>query len=299
MTIMQSEGLAGTDRPAPTKFILSAFGDEIAQDFDTQLEVLNKEDVHYVELRGAWGKNVADFDANDLARIKSALKDHGIKVSAIGSPIGKIKITDPFEPELQRLERIITIAKELDTPYIRIFSFFIEPEAGQDAFAKYQDEVIRRLKEFVKLAEAQGVILLHENEKEIYGDTADHCLDLFQAIVSPNFRMTFDPANFVQCGVQPYSEAYPKLQQFITYVHIKDAFFADGRVVVAGAGEGQVEQVLQILSDKGYQGFVSLEPHLSASDTFSGFSGPQLFHEAVAALKNILNEVNPEAINAF
>jgi 3-dehydroshikimate dehydratase len=285
------------------KFILSAFGDEIAKDFDTQLEVLEKEDIHFVELRGAWGKNVADFDEADLARIEQALARRGIKVSAIGSPIGKIKISDPFEPELQKLRRVIEIARRLKTPYIRMFSFFIPPaevEAeGEAAFAKYRSEVIRRLKEFVKLAEANGVTLLHENEKEIYGDTAFHCLDIFQSISSPNFRMTFDPANFVQCNVKPFSEAYPALEEFITYIHIKDAFFADGRVVVAGAGEGEVEKLLQTLSDKGYQGFVSLEPHLSASGSFGGFSGPQLFHEAVTALKGILNKVNPEAINAF
>ncbi len=285
------------------KFILSAFGDEIAKDFDTQLEILEKEGIHFVEIRGAWGKNVADFDEADLARIEQALISHSIKVSAIGSPIGKIKITDPFEPELQRLERVIEIAHRLHTPYIRMFSFFIplaEIEVhGEEAFAKYRPEVIRRLGEFVKLAEKHDVILLHENEKEIYGDTADHCLALFQALPSPHFRMTFDPANFVQCNVRPFSEAYPKLEQFITYIHIKDAFFEDGRVVVAGAGEGEVESLLQTLSDTGYQGFVSLEPHLSASGSFSGFSGPQLFHEAVTALKVILNYVNSEAINAF
>lgn len=299
MSIIDTDKNKRSAKGSQVKFILSGFGDEIARDFDTQLEVLEKEDIHFVELREAWDKNVADFEEADLARIEQALESRGIKVSAIGSPIGKIKITDPFEPELHRLKRIIEIAQRLKTPYIRMFSFFIPETEGETAFAKYRPEVIRRLQEFVKLAETHGVTLLHENEKEIYGDTADHCLDIFQSISSPHFRMTFDPANFVQCKVRPFSEAYPKLEQFISYVHIKDAFFEDGRVVVAGAGEGEVEKLLQALSDEGYQGFVSLEPHLSAAGAFSGFSGPQLFHEAVVALKGILNKVNPEAINAF
>lgn len=283
---------------ATAKFRLSAFGDEIAQDFDTQLAVLKEEDIPFVELRGAWGKNVADFDENDLTRLEQALDSSGIKVSAIGSPVGKIKITDPFEPELQRLGRIIEIAKRLKTPYIRLFSFFIPKENGAPQYDQYRDEVIRRLQAFAKLAEAEQVILLHENEKDIYGENADRCLDIFQSVVSPNFRMTFDPANFVQGGVRPFSEAYAKLNPYITYMHIKDAFFEDGRVVVAGAGEGEIENLLTALSERGYQGFVSLEPHLSASGTFSGFSGPQLFHEAVVALKGILYRVNRDAVNA-
>ncbi|MDB5081720.1 MAG: Xylose isomerase domain protein barrel [Chloroflexi bacterium] len=299
MAVVDTEDGYNPAGGSQAKFFLSAFGDEIAEDFDTQLEILEKENIHFVELRGAWGKNVANFDEADLARIEQALKSRGIKVSAIGSPVGKIKITGPFEPELRRLERIIEIARRLETPYIRMFSFFIPADEGEAAFARHRPEVIRRLKEFVKLAEKHDVILLHENEKEIYGDTAEHCLDILSSVNSPNFRMTFDPANFVQCNIQPFREAFPKLEQFITYIHIKDAFFKDGRVVVAGAGDGEVAALLQALSDKGYQGFVSLEPHLSASGTFSGFSGPELFHEAVTALNSILKKVNPEVINAF
>ncbi|HEX2916743.1 MAG TPA: sugar phosphate isomerase/epimerase family protein [Chloroflexia bacterium] len=283
------ELLAASRKPA--EFILSAFGDEIASDLDEQLKVLEEEGIRFIELRSAWGKNVADFSDEDLKQIEMLLATHSIGVSAIGSPIGKVPITAPFEPELQRFERILEIADWLGSSYIRLFSFFMPEEEGEGAYARYRGEVIRRLERFAELAQPYGLILLHENEKGIYGDTAERCANILDSVGSSNLRAVFDPANFVQCGVKPFSEAYPLLENHVTYLHVKDAFFADGRVVVAGEGEGEVEQVLAALNQKGYAGFVSLEPHLSAAGRYGGFSGPQLFHEAVNALKGVLEKI--------
>jgi sugar phosphate isomerase/epimerase len=288
------ELLASSRKPA--EFILSAFGDEIAPDLDEQLDALEEAGLRYLELRGAWGKNVADFDNADLKRIEQALAARGIGVSAIGSPIGKTLITEPFEPELQRFERMLEVADWLGSSYIRLFSFFMPKAEGAAAYPKYRAEVIRRLEQMAEMTQPYGMILLHENEKDIYGDTAERCADLLDSVGSANLRATFDPANFVQVGIKPFSEAYPLLEQHITYVHIKDAFFEDGRVVVAGEGEGEVEQVLNALYQKRYVGYVSLEPHLQASGPYAGFSRRQLFHEAVAALKAMLARV--EAANA-
>lgn len=274
-------------------FMLSAFGDEIDPDFETQLEVLAEHNIRYVELRGAWGQNVVDFDEASLARIERLLTTYGVKVSAIGSPVGKISIEANFEPELDRLERVIEIARRLGTPYIRMFSFFMP--AGSDP-ANYRLEVLRRLGVFLQLAEKHDMILLHENEKGIYGDTAERCADLLETLNSARLRLTFDPANFVQCGVRPFGEAYPRLRQYIEYVHIKDAFFEDGRVVVAGAGEGEVDGLLAALARSGYTGFLSLEPHLSAAGVFSGYSGARLFGEAVTALRELLGRLEESSL---
>ena len=78
---------------------------------------------------------------------------------------------------------------------------------GKDP-ADYREEVLKRWKEFLKAAEGTGIVLLHENEKEIYGDTPERCLDLVESLNSDYFRLTFDTANFVQCGVEPYPKAF-------------------------------------------------------------------------------------------
>jgi sugar phosphate isomerase/epimerase len=281
-------------RSSQPSFTLSAFADEISSDLDEQLTHLTQEEINCLEFRGVWGKNVLDLTDDELKRVASTLKAGGFTVSAIGSPIGKISITDPFEPHIKRFERALEIADWLGTSYIRMFSFFMpKPVAGEsevDLYEKYRPEVIARLTQLTEMT-PQNTTLLHENEKDIYGDTAKRCADILHEVGSANLHAVFDPANFVQCGVKPFSEAYPLLADQITYVHIKDAFFDDGRVVVAGEGEGEVAEVLKALWQRGYQGYLSLEPHLASAGKFSGFSGPQLFHEAAKALKNLLAQI--------
>lgn len=270
---------------------LTAFADEISADLTEQLDVLESEGIRHIEFRGVWNKNVLDLTDDELDQVTSALGDRGFQISAIGSPIGKIAITDDFEPHLARFRHAIEVAKRFDTKYIRIFSFFIPK--GQDA-AIYRDEVIRRMQALVQLAEQSDVVLLHENEKEIYGDVSERCLDLLQTCESIHLKCAFDPANFVQCGVKPYADAYPKLKPYTDYVHIKDALFEGGKVVPAGQGDGDVKAVLKDLFVGGYSGFLSIEPHLKEAGTHRGFSGPELFHVAAKALKDLLTELGQD-----
>jgi sugar phosphate isomerase/epimerase len=74
-------------------------------------------------------------------------------------------------------------------------------------------------------------------------------------------------------------------------VHIKDALMSEKRVVPAGQGDGQVRELLVALRQRGFDGFLSLEPHLASGGPFSGFSGPELFGVAVDALRKLLSEI--------
>lgn len=270
---------------------LTGFADEISSDLDTQLDTLHSEGIRHIEFRGVWNKGVLQLSDEDLERVKEKLENRGFRLSCIGSPIGKIAITDDFHQHLDDFDRIIDIAHRFGVRYIRIFSFFI-PD-GDDP-AVHRNEVMRRMGELVNRAEKADVILLHENEKEIYGDTGERCRDIFETCPSPNLRCAFDSANFVQCGVTPFDEAFLLLEPYVEYVHIKDALFKDGRVVPAGEGDGQVKEVLQAMQKKNYHGYLSLEPHLSVAGTFSGFSGPDLFVTASRALKKLLSEIEEE-----
>lgn len=239
-----------------SKFIFSGFADEISPDFDEQLKLLNELGIKYLELRGAYGKNVSEFSDEMLDRLSEKLEKSGIGVSAIGSPVGKYEITEDYSIQLERFCRIIDIAKKMKTHYIRIFSYFMKP----CDFEKYKDEVIRRLFGFVKIAENEDIILLHENEKDIFGENAENCKYIFDNIKSPNLKGIFDPANFVQCGVDTL-KAFELLKEHIVYMHIKDAL-PNGEVVPAGMGIGHLPEIFERLNADGYEGFVSLEPHL-------------------------------------
>jgi sugar phosphate isomerase/epimerase len=215
------------------------------------------------------------------------LGGRGIRVSAIGSPIGKIKIDDPFEPHLRSFRRAIELAEVFACPYVRIFSFFV-PDGEADI---HRTAVMKRMRVLLNEAKGHPVTLLHENESHIYGDIPRRCRDLFETLASPQLRMTFDPANFVMCGVRPFSQGYAMLKDYIAYVHIKDGLLAEHRVVPAGQGDGEVRELLRALQERQYDGFLSLEPHLATAGQYSGFSGPELFGVAAGALRGLLKEI--------
>jgi len=268
--------------------ILSGFADEISPDLDTQLAVLAEQSIRHLELRSAWSVTVTDLDDQQVARIRRALAGAGVAVSAIGSPIGKIAVDAPLAPELDRLRRIADIAGELGTSLVRVFSFFLPP--GRPP-AEFRGQVLDRMAALAGIAEERGLVLAHENEKEIYGDTPARCAEIISAVGSPALRATFDAANFVQCGVAPHTEAYPLLAPYLEYLQVKDALAATGAVVPAGMGDGQVRLTLAALAEAGFAGFVSLEPHLGVAGRFGGFSGPEDFTRAASALKALLAQV--------
>ena len=264
---------------------LTGFADEISPELEEQLETLAQESIGYMELRSVWDTNVLDLSDDELDRIKYATAQRGLRISSIGSPIGKVPVTNPFGPHLERFRRALRAADVMEAPYVRVFSFFI-PEDQEPGH--YREEVIDRMGIMAGEAEDSGVTLLHENEKEIYGDAPSRCLDILAGVGSPALRAAWDAANFVQCGVRPYKEGYASLRPYVEYVHVKDALSGSDRVVPAGEGDGQLPETLSALRASGFDGFFSLEPHLASAGMYSGFSGPELFRKAAGAFKELL-----------
>ncbi len=284
---------------------ISGFSDEISADFDTQLEVVSNLGMNYISLRGIDGKNIGDFTVNEIVEnVLPRLQESDIDVSSIGSPIGKVFINDEagFVKQKKMLDTLCQISNLLNCQYIRIFSFYIPKGEDPDL---YKEDVIRKLKEFASIAEKYGVILLHENEKEIYGDIARRCNEILKEVASPFFKGIFDFANFVQCG-EDTQECYNLLKDEIVYIHIKDATSTDSQNVVCGTGEGKIPELLTKFIQSGYKGFLTLEPHLVLFDSLKdleledaneviknnkgldGAGGYQLQYEA---LLNILNKI--------
>ncbi|HWE60718.1 MAG TPA: sugar phosphate isomerase/epimerase [Chloroflexota bacterium] len=273
---------------------LSAFADEIAQDVEEQLDALARDGISHLDLRAAWGTPVLQLSDQQVDRLRQLLTARGMRVAAIASPVGKTPIDAPFHQELDRFERAVLLARGFGAPSIRIFSFY--PPSGAAASADpaaYRDEVLARLRELTARARAAGVILTHENEKDIYGDTIARCVDLLETIGDAHFVAAFDPANYIQCGQTPYPDAYEAVKPWLAYVHVKDAR-ADGQVVAAGEGIARWPDLLERLRADGYDGIFSLEPHLAAAGRFSGFSGPDLFHHAARSFQEILQAMRWE-----
>ena len=240
------------------KFIISAFADEAGALFTKQIEAMKTNGVDCLEMRGVNGRNVSDMTSEEAECAAIMLKEAGLYTWSIGSPIGKIDVTDPFEPHAEKFKRVLEAAAITGAECIRIFSFY-----GVDTDAK-RDEAMERLSKLIEIAQGSDVILCHENEKGIFGDSAENCLYIMKSL--PKLKAVFDPANFVQCGVDT-KRAWEMLSPYVYYLHIKDAL-PDGKVVPAGKGVGNLAYIVSEFGKKGGK-VLSLEPHLAV---FKGFA---------------------------
>ena len=268
------------------EWALSGFGDEIDDDPRVQAAVMRALGASHIEVRGAWGTNIVELSEEQLAELKRVFDEAGLKASAIASPIGKVDVGLPVEHEVGRLGRALRAAEVLGAPYIRIFSFYYEGKAPEEV----RDAVVERMTALARRAEGTGVTLVHENEKDIFGDIPERVLDIVESVDSPALKLAWDPANFVQVGVKPFSEAYERLRPHVVYLQVKDALFETRQVVPAGEGNGEVLRTVEALRDSGYEGFASLEPHLAYAYETGGFSGPYSFGVAARAFAKVLEE---------
>jgi sugar phosphate isomerase/epimerase len=285
-----SQGLVNAPVPVWT---LSGFGDEIDADPAIQAAVLQALGASHIEVRSAWGVNIVDLEPDQVDALRHTFDDREISVSAIASPVGKVDVALPAEVELRRLDRAIDAAKKLGANYIRIFSFYRRKGRSVESV---RDGVLVRMTALAALAERRGVTLLHENEKDIYGDAPERVLDILESVGSSSLRVAWDNANFVQVGVEPFSRAYPLLAPYLEYLQVKDAIAATGAVVPAGEGDGQLLETLTALRDDGFSGFASLEPHLADVNALGGFSGPHEFGRAARAFRRLTDSIGVETI---
>lgn len=272
-----------------------AFADEASSRVDGQIRAMARNGLNGVEIRGVDGQTVSDITVEKAREVLGKLKDHGLSVWSVGSPIGKIDIRDgDHAAHLDRFRRTLEIAGELECPRMRMFSYYIPRDAKPE---QYRSAVIDRLTELVEIARPYQVALCHENEKGIYGDIASRCVDLLDAV--PELKCIFDPANFIQSG-QDIPEAWAMLGARTTYLHIKDAM-PDGRVVPAGKGIGHLPEILRDFVARGGES-VTVEPHLQVFDGLAALEKDQksaipegmyatsddAFDAACGALKDIL-----------
>jgi len=270
-------------------FTLSAFADEIDPDPEKQIAVLKSCNIRHIEFRSIHKTNVLALTDLQIGEFKSLLDKNGFTLSAIGSPIGKVRIDEPYEPHLVRFERAIELAKAFNTPNIRIFSYYPAEGATETDWPKWRGEVLAHMSEKVSRAEKVGVRLFHENEHRIYGDSPERVTDLLTQIQSPALRAAYDPANFVFCGYDPW-QGWQASKPFTAHFHIKDWVKGEEHGCLAGEGQGQIARIMADVAST-YDGFATLEPHLLGGGPTGGVTGPELFPQAVRAFRAILDQV--------
>jgi sugar phosphate isomerase/epimerase len=270
---------------------ISAFADEVVDDFRGQVEFLAKEKVGFIEPRFVNKKNLMDLSQKELAEVRKLIRDHGLKVSAIGSPIGKVRLDQPFKPHLDKFKHAVELAQYLQTPFIRMFSYYAPEGKNID---DYRSQVMDRMVAKVEALAGTDVIMVHENEAHIYGHSAANCVDLAKELDSPKLRLAYDPANFVwgEKITNNVEACWPLMKPYVVHIHIKDwKLGAQDVGSLPGQGDGQIKELLAELAAMKYQGCVTMEPHLQAGGQFGGSTGPELFSQAIAAVRSLASEV--------
>lgn len=277
------------------EFKLSAFADESSDLFSGQIDALKRNGIDFLEIRNLDGRNVTTLSCSEARQYACILKDNGLALWSMGSPIGKIAIDGDFDAHMDLYRHTLDLAGEFGARNIRLFSFFMPKDEDP---GNYESLVLERMGKFAEVAKEYGVTACHENEKGIFGDVASRCLKIHQAV--PGLKAVFDPANFVQCG-QDTLEAWAQLYPYVHYMHIKDAL-PDGSVVPPGTGSGNVPALIRKYHAMGGQ-VLSLEPHLyefvglksleqegdeSVVGAMSFATAEEAFDHAAITLKHIL-----------
>ena len=243
-------------------FYLSAFADEAGGGIQDQLEALKAHGMTHIEPRGLDEGNISLYTEEQAKKLKEILDENDIKISAIGSHYGKIKITEDFTEHFENFKNCVKVAKILGTERIRMFSFYF---SENENFEDYKDEVFKRIELMCDYALENGIYCCHENEKGIYGDNEERCFEILSHFKG-KLKGVFDPANFIQCGVK-ILPAFELLKDYIDYLHIKDCVYSDGSIRPAGLGDGEIVELLKRFNEvKKDDTFLTLEPHLKVFD---------------------------------
>jgi UDP-N-acetyl-2-amino-2-deoxyglucuronate dehydrogenase len=265
--------------------VLSAFADEIADNFEEQVKFLVDHGIRWLDLRSAWGTNVMQLSEEQLLQIEEILSRYGCRVACIGTPIGKVPLERDVQEDVADVQHAVTLAQRFRCDAIRIFSFYQAEDKTKDDGV---DQAADKLREMTKSVEGTGLTLLLENEKPVIGDTADRCRQLLDAVDSPDLLLAFDPANFVQCGEDPVDYCWPRLKDQVAWIHLKDAHKSDSTISLYGEGDGQIPELMTTLKSHGFSGFMTMEPHLSKAEALGGFTGPDDFETAITTISGMM-----------
>ncbi len=262
---------------------LTGFADEAAGDIDGQIKATKELGWKYIESRSINGTNIHDLPEEDFEQVAGRLKDSGVMINCFGSAIANWskQIDQPFDSSLEEAKRSVGRMQKLGTKLIRIMSFAVlEGREPEDQMAQ---ERFKRVRVLVKMFSDAGMQAVHENCMNYGGMSWKHTLELIENV--PGLKLVFDTGNPVFTDDRSKSKPYPKqsawefyknVKEHIAYVHIKDGTWNEKQqksiFTFPGEGQGDVYRIVKDLLANGYDGGLSIEPHLAI-----------VFHDASAS----------------
>ena len=265
------------------KMFFSGFADEAASGIDGQIRATRELGWKCIEARNVDGMNIHDLPEEAFEEVAAKLDQAGIRVNCFGSTVANWGC-DPFSDEdfrrsVETLERAIGRMKRLGCKMIRGMSFTMQKKRSPFD-REVEQQVFPKVKTLVQICSENGIIYGHENCMNFGGQSYEHTLRLIEAVDMPDFKLIFDTGNPVFTDLRLEEPPYPKqsswyfyrqVREFIAYVHIKDGIFRrdtenifpEVEFTYPGEGHGDVRKILADLIRNGYNGGISIEPHLA------------------------------------
>jgi len=254
---------------------LTGFADEAATDIDGQIRATKALGWKNIESRNVTGGNIHDVSDAAFDAVCGKLEGAGVHVNCFGSAIanwGK-QINEPFDSSLAEARRAIPRMQRLGCKLIRIMSFAVLKD--RDADDQMAEERFRRLRELQKMFAGAGITPVHENCMNYGGMGWTYTLRLVENV--PGLKLVYDTGNpvFSEDRTKPKPwpmqsawEFYQHVKEHIAYVHIKDGLWdcTQNKMIAftfPGEGLGHVTAIVKDLLDSGYDGGLSMEPHLA------------------------------------
>ena len=312
--------------------ILTGFADEAAnqktahQQFSAFAALgLQYYTIRFIDL-GQGVKNVMQLTKPEITRLRRLHDEYGLRVSSLGSPIGKVKLLDvddgthnPFIPFSKYLDkqvrRAVGLANTLETKLIRGFSFY-HPR-GTDP-ADHLSQVVDQLGQIAEICDRSDLTFGLEVEANLVGQSGQLLAEIHRQVNHPALNLIFDAGNIVTqgCSAEEVFQQYVLMKRGMGWMHIKDYRHPQSvkrtehvdedslkHFVPADLGDSGHEMILRDfregipklarkLKRRGVPGvFLDLEPHVKGGGQFGGFSGPDGLGVALRGLCRLLDYV--------
>jgi sugar phosphate isomerase/epimerase len=287
---------------------LTGFADEAAGDIEGQIRATKELGWKHIEARNIDGVNIHNLSDKEFDIVYGKLQDAGIQVNCFGSAVanwGK-KISDPFDTSLEESKRAIPRMKKLGTRLIRIMSFAVMEENPPER--QEEEERFRRLNILQKMFADAGMTMVHENCMNYGGMGWPFTIRMLENV--PGLKLAYDTGNpiFNPDRTQPKPwprqsswEFYQQVKEHIAYMHIKDAIWEGNDKVTytyPGEGQGDIKKIITDLINNGYDGGISIEPHMVVVFHEDGGESPasemyRTYVEYGKRLMRLLDQISP------
>ena len=242
----------------------TGIADEAGRTIEDQIRAHKDLGWSHIEIRNVEDTPLAYASEKEFDAIRGKLQDAGIQVSCFAGRIANWArdIKGPLDEDIEELKLSIPRMKTMNTPFIRTMTWANKSNVGE---AEWRRDALARMRELARVAEDGGVTLVHENCDGWAGLGPEQTLEMLTEIDSPALKLVYDTGNPIPHEQDPW-DFYSKVRDHIVYVHIKDAVRKNGDVhyVMCGDGDARVPETLKDLFACGYDGGLSIEPHIQA-----------------------------------